>query len=120
MLVIKNLDWSEILDKTAAFATSDQGKTIIGEIKPLPSADVAEKSFYEIECATGILSGGVRPHMESLDLFATWIVRVRKNAVLKPLELKDIRHFCLEVIALKEALKEQGNAWAIDLHDKLM
>lgn len=120
MLVIKNLDWSEILDKTAAFATSDQGKNLIGEIKPLTSADQAEKSFYEIECASGILSGGLRPHMESLDLFATWIVRVRKNAVLKPLELKDIRHFCLEVIALKEALKEQGNAWAIDLHDKLM
>jgi DNA mismatch repair protein MutS2 len=120
VLVIKNLDWSEILDKTAAFATSEQGKTITSAIVPLASADEAEKSFYEIECATGILSGGIRPHMESLDLFSTWMTRIRKNAVLKPLELKDVRHFCLEVIALKEALKEQGNAWAVDLHDKLM
>lgn len=120
MLAIKNLDWAEILDKTAAYATSDQGKTIVGEIQPLDSAEAAEKSFYEIESALGILAGGVRPHMESLDLFATWITRVRKSAVLKPLELKDIRHFCLEVIALKESLKEQSTAWALDLHEKLM
>ncbi len=55
MLVIKNLDWSEILDKTAAFATSEQGKNLTSAIVPLASADEAEKSFYEIECATGIL-----------------------------------------------------------------
>ncbi len=120
MLAIKNLDWSEILEKTAAYATSEQGKTLVSEIKPLGSAEEAEKSFYEIESGLGILAGGIRPHMESLDLFATWIVRVRKAAVLKPLELKDIRHFCLEVIALKEALKEQSTAWALDLNEKLM
>lgn len=120
MLNVKNLDWSEILEKTSAFATSEQGKNSVLQIKPLASSDLAEKSFYEIESAAQILSGGVRPHMESLDLFATWMTRVRKNAVLKPLELKDIRHFCLEVIALKEALKEQSTAWALDLHDKLM
>lgn len=120
MFVIKNLDWSEILNKTAAYATSEQGKSLVTAIQPLANAEAAEKSFYEIESATGILSGGVRPHMESLDLFATWMTRVRKNAVLKPLELKDIRHFCLEVIALKEALKEQSTAWALDLYEKLM
>ncbi|AZZ36246.1 endonuclease MutS2 [Bdellovibrio sp. qaytius] len=120
MLAIKNLDWSEILEKTAAYATSEQGKNLVLEIKPLESADAAEKSFYEIESGLGILSGGIRPHMESLDLFGTWITRVRKAAVLKPLELKDIRHFCLEVIALKEALKEQSSAWALDLNEKLM
>lgn len=120
MLAIKNLDWSEILEKTAAYATSEQGKTLVSEIKPLGSAEAAEKSFYEIESGLGILAGGIRPHMESLDLFATWIVRVRKASVLKPLELKDIRHFCLEVIALKEALKEQSTAWALDLNEKLM
>lgn len=120
MHVIKNLDWSEILEKMAAYATSEQGKNLVSDIKPLSSPDLAEQSFYEIESATGILSGGVRPHMESLDLFATWMTRIRKSAVLKPLELKDTRHFCLEVIALKEALKEQSTAWALDLHDKLM
>lgn len=120
MLTIKNLDWSEILEKTAAYATSEQGRTLVGEIKPLPSAADAEKSFYEIESALGILAGGIRPHMESLDLFSNWIIRVRKSAVLKPLELKDVRHFCLEVIAFKEALKEQSTAWAIDLSEKLM
>lgn len=120
MLVLKNLDWFEILEKISGFATSEQAKNLMLLLKPLDNTDVAAKSFYEIECASQLISGGIRPHMESLDLFATWMTRVRKNAILKPLELKDIRHFCFEVIALKEALKDQATAWAVDLNDKLM
>jgi len=120
MLVLKNLDWFEILEKISGFATSEQAKNLMLLLKPLDNTDKAAKSFYEIECASQLISGGIRPHMESLDLFATWMTRVRKNAILKPLELKDIRHFCFEVIALKEALKDQGTAWAVDLNEKLM
>jgi len=120
MLVLKNLDWFEILEKISGFATSEQAKNMMLLLKPLDNTDLAAKSFYEIECASQLISGGIRPHMESLDLFATWMTRVRKNAILKPLELKDIRHFCFEVIALKEALKDQGTAWAVDLNEKLM
>jgi len=120
MLILKNLDWFEILEKVSTFATSEQGKNELIQLKPLSNVTAAEKSFYEIECASHLISGGIRPHMESLDLYSTWITRIKKNAVLKPLELKDIRHFCHEVIALKEALKDQSNAWATDLHDKLM
>jgi len=120
MLVLKNLDWFEILEKISGFATSEQAKNMMLLLKPLDNTDKAAKSFYEIECASQLISGGIRPHMESLDLFATWMTRVRKNAILKPLELKDIRHFCFEVIALKEALKDQGTAWAVDLNEKLM
>ncbi|MFN3697906.1 MAG: endonuclease MutS2 [Pseudobdellovibrio sp.] len=120
MLVLKNLDWFEILEKISGFATSEQAKNKLLLLQPVDSIATATKSFYEIECASQLISGGIRPHMESLDLFATWMTRIRKNAVLKPLELKDIRHFCFEVIALKEALKDQGTAWAVDLNDKLM
>lgn len=118
--VIKNLDWHEILEKLSHYATSEQARQKLAILGPVKNIEEAEKSFYEIECASQIISGGLRPHMESLDLFSVWMTRLRKNAVLKPLELKDIRHFCHEVIALKEALKDQNTAWAIDLHDKLM
>ena len=42
--------------------------------------------------------------MLSLDLFEMWFSRLSKNAVLKLLELKDVRLFCLEALELKEAL----------------
>ena len=40
--------------------------------------------------------------------------------VLKTLELKDIRHFCLETIALLETLKSQETAWAQDMAELLL
>lgn len=112
MFHIKNLDWNEILEKLKSFSTSESARLIIGETKPLRSADEAKKSFYDIECATEIISGGVRPHMQSLDLFELWIGRLKKKALLKTLELKDIRHFCFEVVALHEALKISATSWA--------
>lgn len=120
MFEVKNLDWLEILEKIKSFATSENARNIIAETKPYKSATEAEKSFYEIESAGAIILSGVRPHMESLDLFELWITRIKKKAVLKTLELKDIRHFCLEVIALYETLKTQDTAWAQDQLELLM
>lgn len=117
---VKNLDWSEILEKIRSFATSDKGRDAALETIPLKTPAAAEKSFYEIECGTQIVLSGVRPHMQSLDLFELWITRVNKKAVLKTLELKDIRHFCLETIALSEALKNQETAWAQEQHELLL
>lgn len=117
---IKNLDWSEIIDRVKNFATSESAKNILSDLAPLKNINAAEKSFYDIESASFVLQSGLRPHMESLDFFETWMSRLRKNAVLKPLELKDVRHFCLEVIALNEALKDQATAWATDITERLM
>lgn len=120
MYVIKNLDWYEIIERLKNFSTSESAKNNLETLAPLSSASLAEKSFYDIESATYVIQAGVRPHMESLDLFEPWISRLKKNAVLKTLELKDIRHFCLETIALKEALSDQATAWANDMSEQLM
>ena len=96
MFEVKNLDWFEILDKVKSFATSEKARHLIAETKPFASAILAEKSFYEITSASHLIASGIRPHMQSLDLFELWISRVKKKAALKTLELKDIRHFCLE------------------------
>lgn len=117
---IKNLDWDEILEKIKSHATCELGRIQINDfLIPLTSIAQAEKSFYEIECASQIIASGIRPHMESLDLFDTWFSRLKKNAVLKTLELKDVRHFCLEALALKEALKNQDTAWATETNEIL-
>lgn len=120
MFEVKNLDWSEILERIRSFATSESAREIIAGTKPLGTAPEAEKSFAEIDAAGGVIHAGVRPHMQSLDLFELWVSRVRKKAMLKTLELKDIRHFCLETIALEEALKLQDSEWARERSAGLM
>jgi len=120
MFNVKNLDWHEIIQKIKNFATSEYAKVEVEQLSPLKNAEEAEKSFYEIESAGFIIQTGIRPHMESLDLYETWMTRLRKNAVLKTLELRDVRHFCLEVIALSESLSEQSTAWATDISEQLM
>ncbi|AGH95861.1 endonuclease MutS2 [Pseudobdellovibrio exovorus] len=120
MFEVKNLDWTEILEKIKSFATSEIAREVINGTRHLASAVEAEKSFNEITSAQFVIQSGVRPHMESLDLFELWISRVKKKAVLKTLELKDIRHFCLESIALTEALKLQDTDWAHEQLNSLM
>lgn len=120
MFEVKNLDWFEILEKIKSFTTCDTARDIVGATAPYNKVVEAEKSFYEIECASAVINSGVRPHMQSIDLFEMWISRLRKKAVVKTLELKDIRHFCIEVLALHEALKTQDTAWAHEQSELLM
>jgi DNA mismatch repair protein MutS2 len=120
MSELHSLDWDLILDKIKNCATSLAGQEKISQTRPLSSAALAEKQFAEIEAAYAVVSSGVRPHAQSLDLFNNWIVRIRKKSVLKTLELKDVRHFCLESIALKETLKNFDSAWAVETRSQMM
>ncbi|HEX7675661.1 MAG TPA: Smr/MutS family protein [Bdellovibrio sp.] len=114
------LDWVEILEKIRSHATSDAGREAIISMKPLRSPQDAYASFEEIGHATEVINQGVRPYMQSLDLYSTWILRLKKNAVLKTLEIKDVRSFCLEALALKEALQQVENDWAQRISQSLM
>lgn len=103
------LDWSEILKQVEGFATSGSARMQIAELQPLPTPEEAKLSFQNILDATEILNTGTRPFMESLDLFEPWFSRLKKKAVLKNLEIRDARQFCLEIIALQELLKTVSN-----------
>ena len=120
MFEVKNLDWSEIIEKIKTFTTSEAARNVVSQISASKNASEAEKSFYEVESAGAIILSGLRPHMQSLDLFELWISRLKKKALIKPIELKDIRLFCLETIALSEALKNQDTSWAQDQALQLM
>lgn len=106
------LDWIEILEKVKSHATSEAGREAVALMKPLDTPEQAYTSFQEIADATVVLNQGVRPFMQSLDLYSTWIGRLKKKAVLKTLELKDVRSFCMEALALKEALHPIENDWS--------
>ncbi len=114
------LDWQEILQKISDSATSVSGKDRILKLKPLSSPTEATASFQRISHAAELLGMGLRPHMESLDLYVPWMTRLRKNAVLKTLEIKDVRLFCLETLALHEALGRINNAWSEEIQTTLM
>src|SRR5690606_19830206 len=58
--------------------------------------------------------------MESLDLFPTWYTRLKREAVLTTLELRDVRRFCIEVIALSEVLRPHETPWVSSLKKRLM
>lgn len=115
-----NLDWDEILIRLSEFATSQAGRERLRRLEPLPGKDEARRSFAETADALSILSLGRRPFMESLDLYSIWHQRLNKSATLKTLELKDLRHFCLEILALREILKEHPSAWAKSVMAGLM
>lgn len=114
------LDWIDILEKIKLHATSEAGREAIAEIKPLESAELALQSFKEIAEATEVLNQGIRPFAQSLDHYHSWILRLKKKAVLKTLEIKDVRSFCLEILALKEAVKPVENDWAQKIFLSLM
>ncbi|AHI05386.1 DNA mismatch repair protein [Bdellovibrio bacteriovorus W] len=109
------LDWQEVLERIRNFATSAVAREKILKLGPLNSEREAYQSFSETHDAAAILGGGIRPYMESLDLYANWIARLRKKAVLKNLEIKDVRSFCLEALALREACQGVENDWALSI-----
>lgn len=114
------LDWNEVLFKIQNFATSELSKLEISETVPLESKEFAQKSFQDIFEATEVINTGLRPHATSLDFYSQWSPRLQKKAVLKNLEIKDIRLFCLELLALREALSPLSSNWAADLQTQLM
>lgn len=114
------LDWDEVLSKIQNFATSEISKLEISATKPLSSQEDAQKSFRDIFSATEVINSGVRPFATSLDFYSQWSLRLQKKAVLKNLEIKDIRLFCLELIALRESLSPLSSEWAQTLLNLLM
>ena len=120
MTELAALDWVEILKNIQGFATSGSAKLQVQSMKALASAAEAQQSVQEIFDAVELIQTGTRPFMESLDLFEPWYLRVKKNAVLKTLEIKDVRSFCLETIALREAASQVSNTWCGRLNAGLM
>jgi DNA mismatch repair protein MutS2 len=121
MTNLENLDWDLLLTKIEGFCTSAFVKSQIHKnLAPKSERSEAIQSFEEIAEATQVISSGVRPFMESLDHYANWIIRLRKKAVLKTIELRDVRTFCMEVLALKEALTDFDTPWCKYVHHELM
>lgn len=117
---LETLDWPKIVKHLSSFATSAEGKDQLLNTRPLGSAEAATENFKTIDTAQAILSHGERPFMESLDLYHTWYHRLEKQSQLKPLELKDMRLFFLEGLALRKVLKTSQSPWSRQILENLM
>lgn len=117
---LNQLDWREILEKLQSLATSEPARARLRETKPLGSPQEATTSFRAIEEAQSVLAHGERPFMESLDLYSTWFQRLKREAVLTTLELRDCRRFCIESVALSEVLRPISGTWVAALKNRLM
>lgn len=117
---LNQLDWREILEKLQSLATSEPARARLRETRPLASAAEATKSFRATEEAQSVLAYGERPFMESLDLYSTWFQRLKREAVLTTLELRDCRRFCIETVALSEVLRPLGGTWVASLKNRVM
>jgi DNA mismatch repair protein MutS2 len=115
-----SIDWDQTLGHLVGFATSGAGKELLKKTAPLTNKDEAIKSFATIAEAQTLLNTGQRPYMESLDLYQSWFMRLEKNAVLKTIELKDIRLFLLEVDNLSQVIKPIKTPWVKSLKPNLM
>jgi DNA mismatch repair protein MutS2 len=115
-----SLDWFEILTRLSQSATSDIARERLLELDAMTGPTEALQSVEDIFGAAEIFSLGVRPHMTSLNFFPTWISRLRKKAQLKTLEIRDVRHFCLEAHALHDVLKQVQNPWTEKYRLRLM
>lgn len=117
---LNNLDWDELLTHLERLATAAPTKASLLELKPKSSAIEAQESFQRIDEARIMVKSGVRPHMQSLDLFDPWSMKLKKQSVLSALEIRDVRHFCTETIALKEVLRNYTSPWLTELFARLM
>jgi DNA mismatch repair protein MutS2 len=117
---LQALDWNEILTRLESFATSEIARARLRALEPLATPELARQSFLEIAEAQGLLSHGERPYMESLDLYSTWFQRLKREGTLQTLELKDVRRFCLEAVALFEVIRPLSGPWITRIKARLM
>ena len=120
-----NIDWDKTIQFLTKFATSSEGREKLKTTCSLKNPEEAQKSFLIIAEAQKLLETGIhpqekRPTMESLDLFHSWSLRLKKKAVLKIIELKDIRSFLLEVNTLNKIFESFRGPWSESIKSRIM
>lgn len=105
------LDWTEVLRQIQKLATSGTAQLNLQHLQALRDEESADLHKNQVFDAMEVLALGARPFMESVDLFEPWHSRLRKKGILRALEIKDVRSFCLEVISLKEILGKSTSRW---------
>jgi len=117
---LEKIDWQQILNHLSSFATSQKAKAYLAALPLCSDQKTAIASFQKIEQAKKILVAGERPYMESLDFFYSWFERLKKNALLKPIELKDIRYFLIETQSFIQIIKPIESTWFQSLLEQIM
>ncbi len=108
---LKNLDWNDLVFELCQLATSELAKQDLSQTRALATEEDALNCMKEIEQTRELIRLNRRPALESIDYYSTWIHRLKKKDTLKNKEIREVRAFCMEIIALKEILKSSNNSW---------
>lgn len=117
MNYLENLDWNGIVEQLSEAATSERVRVQLRKTGPLLNKQEITLRFSQTEEMLQILHTGVRPSMESLDFYSPWSERLKRSATLNLLELKDVRKFCAEALALKNSLENYKSKWILSLSE---
>lgn len=101
-------------------ASSGTAQLGLQQLQPCPTRDLALEQCQQIFDAVELISLGSRPFMTSVDLFEPWFSRLKRGGVLKTLEIRDVRSFALEVLALRELLSRCTSTWSRETFKNLM
>ena len=110
----QNTDWSRLKTEISKFATSALARDQIRDLAPLPSEELALRACQEVLEASQLIAIGSRPSLESLDFVRLWLDRLKKQAVLKTTDLKDVRRFCIDSLTFQASistLSPASNSW---------
>ena len=106
----KDLDWPELLGHYCERTTCELVSEVIRQMGPFATSEAAVEKMNQVAEAQNVIRHGRRPFAESLDLFNTWYLRLQK-CHFKTLELKDLRHFLIEVAECSSILEEFDSPW---------
>ncbi|OQW49283.1 MAG: DNA mismatch repair protein [Proteobacteria bacterium SG_bin7] len=115
-----SIDWNFITTRLSQHASSEIARNYLANLSPYSTIEQAQESQTHIQFAQGMLNKGVRPQMGSLDLFESWFQRLVKGAVLKTLELRDVKNFCNEILYLGSSLENNVSPWSKKIRASLM
>lgn len=117
---LANLDWEIIINYLEQSATCELAREILRQTEPFSTPEEALSRSYFICEAQNLLVRHSRPRMESLDFTSSWFDRLKKFAILKPLELKEVRLFLTDTQGLAECLDSFNGNWINSIKTQLM
>ncbi len=109
---LKAIDWHQLLEVLASFASSETAKDRLLQLQVLPSPQAAIQSFDEIENAKQYIFNEERAFVESIDLFPVWKVRLQKTDLLKAIEFRDVLQFLYETESMRALANDRADTWS--------
>tara|TARA_B100001248_G_scaffold255904_1_gene236229 strand:+ start:3867 stop:6131 length:2265 start_codon:yes stop_codon:yes gene_type:complete len=107
--MLQRIDWQKILNTISSHTKNEITKSRLQDLSPSSPAAAKQQVKSILDAQEALTEAHLS--LSSLDLVRYWIQRLRKQAILSPLELKDVRSFLSEVDYVYELVEQSENTW---------